>query len=276
MQNRRCDIYNGVKELILSDEDLASFYSGNMKIDALCNQYLLIKNKDDAIVDKYKFDGNKFVKIKYKTLESQILSKTKARNIRQELFLDMLEADIPLKVVFGQAGSGKSYLATAWALQEIQKGKFEKLVIVRNNITVQDVPDIGALPGSETDKLRGYAMFVSDIISEFMFDTYIATGKIQLAYLGNMRGRSISNSIILCSEAQNLNLPMIKMVVSRVGENSTLILDGDFDQIDRKKFETENGLMALVESLKGNALVGVMELIDVERSAVARLASLIK
>lgn len=255
---------------------MASFYTGNLKIDALYNQYLLIKNTEGQVIDKYRFDGNKFVRIRNRPLESQILSKIKARNIRQELFMDLLDTNIPLKVVFGTAGSGKSYLATAWALQEVHKGNYSKLVVIRNNIIAKDSTDIGAIPGDETQKLKSHCMFIADIIDEFMFDTLLQQGKIQLAFLGNMRGRSLSNSIILCSEAQNLNVNLVKMIITRIGDKSTLIFDLDWDQIDNRKFETDNGMISLVESLKGNPLVGIVELQDIERSAVAKLAALIK
>jgi PhoH-like ATPase len=90
-----------------------------------------------------------------------------------------------------------------------------------------------------------------------------------------MRSRSISDSYILCNEAQNLTADLVRMIISRVGENSRLIFDFDISQIDKKAFEKDNGMVALNESLKGNALFGSVELNEVERSEVAKLASLI-
>lgn len=270
-------MYNGIKIVDFSEEELASFYAGNLKVDALKNQYLLIRiNGDEKIVDKYRYDGAKFVKIKYKAIENQVLGRIKPRNQHQELLFDLLDTDIPLLGIAGCAGSGKTYCTTAHALQEVQKGKYERIVIIRNNISVSGVPELGILPGDTTDKLKESVAYIGDIISPFMFDTFLSQNKIEIVYLGTMRSRSISNSYILCNESQNLSTELIKMVITRVAEGSRLVFDFDLSQIDRKTFEKDNGMVAMTESLKGNPLFGMVELVDVERSAVARLASLIK
>ena len=105
---------------------------------------------------------------------------------------------------------------------------------------------------------------------------FLQQNKIQISYLGDMRSRSINNSIILCNESQNLNTELIKMIITRVGEDSRLILDFDLSQIDHKNFEKDNGMLAMLEGLQGNELFGAVELDRIERSAVARLAELIK
>jgi predicted ribonuclease YlaK len=86
----------------------------------------------------------------------------------------------------------------------------------------------------------------------------------------------LSDSIILVSEAQNLTTSLIKTILFRVWENSTIIFDADLDQIDKKCFEKDNGIVGMVESLKGNKLFGMCELDVIERSEVAKLAGLIK
>jgi PhoH-like ATPase len=247
-----------------------------LKVDALQNQYLLIK-QGDKIIDKFKFDKGKFVKIKYKSLESLILGRIKPRNIRQELYMDLLSNDsILVKCAMGVAGSGKTMLASAYALQELQNGNFERLVIIRNGITVQGIPELGILPGDATEKLKNSCLFMADIIGDIFFEDFLAKGKIQITYLGDMRSRSISNSIILCNESQNMNTEIIKMIITRVGENSQIIFDFDLSQIDRRSFEKDNGMTSMIEGLQGNEMFGIVELDRIERSAVARLAELIK
>ncbi len=269
-------MYNGLKILELSEEELADFYEGKLKVDALRNQYLLLKCNND-IVDKFRYDGSKFVKLKYQSFDSQILGKIKPRNLRQELYMDLLCNDkILVKAALGQAGSGKTFLATAYALQELQQGKYERIVIIRNGIKVQGVPDLGTLPGDATEKQKNSCLFMADIMGDLFFDNFLQQNKIQISYLGDMRSRSISNSIILCNESQNLNTELIKMVITRVAENSQLILDFDLSQIDHKNFEKDNGMIAMLDALQGNELFGAVELDRIERSAVARLAELIK
>lgn len=269
-------MYNGVKEITVTEKELADFYTGTLKVDALRNQYLLLKLGNE-IVDKFRYDGSKFVKLKYQSLDSQILGKIKPRNLRQELYMDLLCNDkIYVKAALGLAGSGKTFLATAYALQELQAGKYERLVIIRNGISVQGVPQLGTLPGDATEKQKNSCLFMADIIGDIFFDSFLQQNKIQISYLGDMRSRSINNSIILCNESQNLNTELIKMIITRVGEDSRLILDFDLSQIDHKNFEKDNGMLAMLEALQGNELFGAVELDRIERSAVARLAELIK
>jgi PhoH-like ATPase len=269
-------MYNGIKEVVLTDEELADFYSNKLKIDALQNQYVLIKDSQDIVVDKYRCDNSKLVKIKYRAIESQVLGKIKPRNVRQELLFDALDSPMPVICVTGPAGTGKSFISTAYALRELQNGKFNKFVVIKNHVSVQDIPELGALPGDVTEKLKSSCAFVADIISDFMFDSMLQGNKIEIGYLGNMRGRSLNECVVLVSEAQNLTTNLVKMIVSRIGENTKLIMDFDLEQIDKNAYSKDNGMMAMVESLKGNKLVGVIELLDVERSEVAKLASLIK
>ena len=269
-------MYTGVKEIVVTEQELANFYTGTLKVDAIRNQYLLLKLGNE-IVDKFRYDGSKFVKLKYQALESQILGKIKPRNLRQELYMDLLCNDkIYVKAALGVAGSGKTFMATAYALQELQAGKYERLVIIRNGISVQGVPQLGILPGDATEKQKNSCLFMADIIGDLFFDNFLQQNKIQISYLGDMRSRSINNSIILCNESQNLNTELIKMIITRVGEDSRLILDFDLSQIDHKNFEKDNGMLAMLEGLQGNELFGAVELDRIDRSAVARLAELIK
>jgi PhoH-like ATPase len=268
-------MYTGIKTVEFTEQELSDFYSGTLKVDALKNQYLLVK-LDGKVVDKFRYDGSKFLKLKYKAIESQILSKIKPRNQNQEMLFDLLDTDIPLLGIGGQAGSGKTYCSTAHALQELQNGKYQKIVIIRNNVSVANVPELGALPGDITEKLKESVAYMGDIISPFLFSDFLQKEKIQIVYLGTMRSRSLSNSYILCNESQNLSTELVKMIITRVGEKSRLVFDFDLSQIDKATFSKDNGMVAMTESLKGNPLFGMVELEDVERSEVAKLASLIK
>lgn len=268
-------LYTGVKEVSLTDEELCDFYNGDLKIDLLLNEYLLIKNKDGEILDKYKKEKDKVSKLKYKSFDSQLLGKIKPRNQRQEILMDLLCSEAKLLSISGVAGAGKTYLTTAHAIQELQKENYRKIVIIRNNVNIPDVPELGILPGDTTEKLKQSCAFMGDIITDFFFDSFLRDGKIEICYLGNMRSRSISDSYILCNESQNLNTSLVKMIITRVGENSRLVFDFDLSQIDKKSFEKDNGMLAMNEALKGNELFGACELDLIERSEVAKLASLI-
>lgn len=269
-------MYNGIREVDCTEEELAEFYEGKLKYELVPNQYLVIK-KGNNVVDKYKMDKDgKIQKVKYKIIESPIMGKIKPRNARQELYFDLLESDVPLTIVSSQAGCGKTFVATCFAIQELEKKKYDKILFLRNNVPIEGTGELGILPGDTNSKLRGYFGYVADILNPFMFENLITQGRIEIAWLGDMRGRNISNAIVLCSESQNLTKSLVKMIVSRMGENTRLIFDLDFEQIDNKKYEKDNGMMSTIESLSGNPMFGMIELVDVERSELAKLASLIK
>lgn len=269
-------MYNGIREVEVTEEELAQFYEGKMKYDLYPNQYLLLK-RDGEIVDKYKSDSEgKIVKLKYKTFDSTFMGKVKPRNLRQELYFDLLDSDVPLTLVSSEAGCGKTWVATCYALQELERKKYDKILFLRNNIPIEGVGDLGLLPGDSNDKLKGYFAYVSDILNPFMFENFLSNGKIEIAWLGDMRGRNISNSFVLCSESQNLTKALVKMIISRMGDNTRLVYDFDWSQTDNKKYEKDNGMRSIIDSLTGNPMFGMVELLQVERSPLAKLASLIE
>ena len=99
--------------------------------------------------------------------------------------------------------------------------------------------------------------------------------KLEIEHLGWIRGRSFSNAIIMCSEAENLTKQHVQLLIGRVGKGSNLWLDGDFKQVDSKIFEENNGLRIAIEKLKGNKLFGYVNLEKSERSETAALADLL-
>jgi len=268
--------YSGVKEVTLSDEDLALFYEDKLKFDLQENQYLVISHRD-KMVERLKYADGKIKKVKQKpTISNKMLGTLRPRNLRQELYFDLLESNTPLTMVSSMAGCGKTFLATAYALQELEKGTYNKILFLRNNVPIEGIDNIGYLPGDIGDKLKGYFAYIADILTREMFDFLIAQNKIEIGWLGDMRGRSISDSIVICSESQNLSTSLAKMLISRMGDGTRLIFDFDFDQIDKKEFKKDNGMVSIINSLTGNPLVGMIELLEVERSPLAELASLIK
>ena len=183
---------------------------------------------------------------------------------------------IGVKVLTGSFGSGKTFLMVAHALHLVSSNRFDKIVWVRNNISVKDTGELGYLPGTELEKLMPYCGPLVDHLGGLNgFTNLMSEGKIEVCHLGHLRGRDIRNSIILCSEAENLTKQHVQLLIGRVGENSQLWLEGDLAQTDKKIFEQNNGLRAAVEKLSGNPLFGYVHLPQTERSQIARLADLL-
>ena len=191
--------------------------------------------------------------------------------------MDLLKNNnIPVKLLTGCFGSGKSMLCIDAALEQIQKGNFEKIIFIRNNVQVKDTDQLGALPGSEDQKMLPYVMPMCDHCGGIEgVRTLMEQGKLEVIPLGFLRGRSICNSILYSMESENLTKEHIQLLIGRVDKGTHLWLDGDIKQRDRIAFEISKGLEIMVERLSGNHLFGYINLIKSERSEVAALADLL-
>lgn len=170
-----------------------------------------------------------------------------------------------------------TFLATAVALDMIDDGYYDKLIYVRNNFGVEDTKDPGALPGDLEEKLRPFLGPLIDIVGdEFIVDKLIDEGKVEQVHLGYLRGRSLKNCVVLVDESQNLTPSHIKMLISRMAENSKLIFCGDYSQADSKIFRNQsNGLLKMNERLQNHKLYGQIRLNKIERSEICQMADLL-
>jgi PhoH-like ATPase len=207
------------------------------------------------------------------------------RNTEQSLAIDlMMDVSIPLVTFVGKAGCGKSLIALAAALELVlEKREYDKFIIYR---PIQPVGnDIGFLPGSEAEKLEPWFTAIMDNL-EILFgaksgekwranlDAARRKEKIRMEAITYIRGRSISNAIILLDEAQNLDKDEIKTILTRIGEGTKIILTGDLNQIDTHHLDIQdNGLAYIIERFKNSALAGHITFTQGERSELATLAS---
>ncbi|RUS48457.1 PhoH family protein [Cohnella sp. AR92] len=205
-----------------------------------------------------------------------------ARNAQQRMALELLLNDeIPLVTLSGRAGTGKTLLTLAAGLMKVEdEHKYKKLLIARPVVPMGK--DIGYLPGEKEEKLRPWMQPIYDNL-EFLFDTkksgdldkiLMGLGSIQVEALTYIRGRSIPGQFIIIDEAQNLSKHEVKTIVSRVGENSKIVLLGDPEQIDHPYLDAmSNGLTYLIEQFKGEGVSGHVTLEKGERSRLAQLAA---
>lgn len=159
------------------------------------------------------------------------------------------------------------------ALDAVQKGEFEKIIFIRNNVQVKDTDQIGALPGDEYAKLLPYLMPFADHCGGVEgVQRLIEDDKLEVIPLGFLRGRSIRNAILYSMESENLTKEQIQLIMGRVDKGSQLWMDGDIKQRDKAVFEKSQGLETMIERLAGNKLFGYINLVKSERSPVAALA----
>lgn len=271
-------IEKGCIEIELSDEKLACFYNHKETYAELYqlkeNQYLLIKDSTGEVVDKYCYQNGELRPVVFLKLGSSFSGTIKPRNAEQYCLFDMLkDKTSKIKLVTGRFGSGKTLAMVYAALELIEKGKFDRIIWVRNNVPVKDAPEIGFLPGDDFAKMKPFlGPFLDHAGGNEGVTKLLEEDKLWVIPLGHLRGRSLKNCILLCSECENLTKEHIQLLMGRIDEGSQLWLDGDLKQRDKQVFEKSAGIEKLVNRLSGEKLFAYVHLKKSERSEVAALA----
>lgn len=267
----------GEEAMAMAYQDQDDDYEYKNLFNTPLNGYLIVRDADGNAVGWLRWNGERYVPIKYKNLNTTYSGKIKPLNDQQKLAFDLLQdQDITIKLLLGVYGSGKDYLMINHALDLIEKGKYDKIVWVRNNVEVKNSKPIGFLPGDPNAKILPFAGPLFDNLGgEVGLERAIADGIVELQHLGFMRGRSWDRSIIYSSEAENLTKEHIQLLIGRVGKESALWLNGDLRQIDEAVFESNNGITKMVERLAGHERFGMIYLPTTERSETARMADLL-
>jgi PhoH-like ATPase len=238
------------------------------------NEFIICVNEYGEPIDKFCYQNGLLRPVKFTTFSNVYTGKLKPRNIHQELAFDMLkDKTSTVKLVTGTWGTGKTMSLVVAALEAVEKGEFEKIIWVRNNVQVKDTDQIGALPGDEHAKLLPYLGPMMDHVGGAEgIDLLIGHGQLEVIPLAFLRGRSIRNAIIISSEAENLTKEHIQLLLGRVDKGSNLWMDADLKQRDRAVFEKSAGIETMIDRLKGEPLFGYVHLVKSERSETARLA----
>jgi len=175
--------------------------------------------------------------------------------------------------VFGPAGTGKTYVAATYAANQYTLKTIDKIVITRPHVAVGR--DVGYLKGSLEEKTLPWALPVIDVLEQHLtkgtVETAVKNGNIEVAPMALMRGRSFDKAFIIVDEAQNVTVHEMKMLLTRVGEGSTIVLNGDIQQSDIKE---TSGLAKITHLAKKHSLpLPVVEfgIDDVVRSATCKM-----
>lgn len=271
--------YLGYK-IIHDGEDIAKMYESDMTdncVGCLTNEYAITTDADGNAKDRFRWNGNKFVRVCDKPIVTKFGGKVSARNLQQELALDLIQNEsITIKMIAGRFGSGKTFLLSAAAIQMVERGVFDQIVFIRNNVEVRGSKPIGFLPGEYNDKLAPFAACFADHIGgESGLEMMMRDRKVVIQHLGFLRGRDIKNSVIFVSEAENLTKEHIQLIISRAGEGSQVWFDGDLKQRDAELFEKNSGMALAIDRLKGHPRFGYVKLLKSERSETAAMADLL-
>ena len=279
------DDYCGYLEVKFNDDALAHFYGNILPVndncfDLLTNQYLLIKDESGKVIDKYCWTGETFRPIPFCSVKSDTFGKIVPFNgdPYQQVALDCLENN-QITMLRGPAGSGKSYLAFGYMFQLLEKGKIDKIIIFCNTVATKGSAKLGFYPGSRTEKLLDSQignLLISKIGDRLYVEKLIEDGSLVLLPMSDIRGYDTTgmNAAIYISEAQNLDIELMRLALQRVSEDSICILDGDSKaQVDLSMYAgAKNGMRRVSKVFRGADFYGEVTLKNIHRSKIAALA----
>lgn len=272
-EKQESDEWSGWNNYYPDEEQLTSLYAKPTinVLNCKTNEFAKIY-EDNKVKDVLFWDGHEYRQLKYKEFTAPTGERISPRNLEQKMYLDLLQNDnVPIKLCIGRFGTGKSMFAETWGTHQLQMGKFDKIVFVKNNLDVKGAGKLGILPGDEIDKQYPWLRQIEDHLGSQLFEQYINEGRIEPAHLSTLRGRDLKNCLILVDEAENLLTTNIQLLLGRVAEGSQIIFCADVKQCDYKDAKM-SGIPRLIERLAGNPLFGMVRLTKTERSAVAACA----
>ncbi len=245
----------------------------------LANEYYILKNHSSSVLTHYNPGASVLEKVVKRPAYG-----IEPRNAEQVFALDaLMRQEVSVVTLTGKAGTGKTLLALAAALQ--QRQSYSQIYLARPVVPLSN-RDIGFLPGDIHEKLDPYMQPLWDNLSvikhKYSTDSaehtriadMIDKEKLVIAPLAYIRGRSLDKIFFIVDEAQNLTPHEIKTIITRAGEGAKMVFVGDIYQIDTPYLDSQsNGLTYLVDRMKGQELFAHVNLVKGERSALAELAS---
>lgn len=280
-------LYSGKSELTVPDSEIINllYAQGFVETEGLldfkpyCNQYFVVKCESNSALAYYNGKENRLERV-----NKDMAYGIKPRNAEQTFALHaIMNPDVQLVSISGSAGTGKTLLALAGALE--QRREYRQIYLARPIVPLSN-KDIGYLPGDIKSKINPYMQPLWDNLSfiknqysekdkEFKkIDELVEQEKLHIVPLAYIRGRSISNVMFIVDEAQNLTPHEIKTIITRAGENTKVIFTGDVFQIDTPYLDSQsNGLSYLIDRIKDNPLYAHVTLEKGERSELANLGS---
>ena len=200
------------------------------------------------------------------------------RSAEQRIAIDLLlDPEVGIVSLGGRAGTGKSALALCAGLESVLERQQQRKVIVFRPLYAVGGQELGFLPGDAAEKMNPWAQAVFDtlgsVVSQNVLDEVIERGMLEVLPLTHIRGRSLHDAFVIVDEAQSLERNVLLTVLSRIGQNSRVVLTHDVAQRDNLRVGRHDGVASVIETLKGHALFGHITLQRSERSAIAALVT---
>ena len=246
------------------------------------NQYIIIKNKSKEVIDLFKWNGDKYIPIKFTSFDSKLLGTIKPYqgDPYQKIACDSLVSN-KLTLLRGKPGSGKTLLAISYLISMLEKEKINKIIVFCNPVATVNAAKLGFYPGDRTVKLLDSQvgnLLSSKLGGRMIVEQMIQQEKLELLPFSDLRGFDSTgmNAGIYISEAQNLDKTLMKLALQRIGEDCICVIEGDDKtQVDLEAYEgNNNGMRALSKVFRGQPYYGEVTLQNCYRSQIAARAEL--
>lgn len=274
--------YSGYLEVVLNEVQLIDFYSNPTEntFELETNEYIILKDIHGQIIDKYCWTGAEYRPITYSTFSSKHFGDIKPmkNDIYQQFLFDSLMNN-KITLVRGAAGTGKSYISLGYLMYMLERGRIDRIVIFCNTVATKGSARLGFYPGTREDKLLDSQignMLASKFGSRIEVERMVESEKIILLPMSDIRGYDTSGmrAGVYITEAQNLDINLMKLALQRIGEDSVCVVDGDEKaQVDDVLYAgRNNGMRRLSQVFRGESIYGEIELKNVHRSKIAQIA----
>ncbi|MDO5627505.1 MAG: PhoH family protein [Mobilicoccus sp.] len=270
--------WTGLAELEISTEDMNELYENGRILhdgadDLPCHTGLILHSPRGSGLGRVGVDGA----VRLVRGDRDAFG-VHGRSAEQRIALDLLlDPDIGIVSLGGRAGTGKSALAMCAGLETVLERRQHRKVIIFRPIYAVGGQDLGYLPGTEAEKMGPWGQAVFDtlgaLVSSEVVEEILDRGMLEVLPLTHIRGRSLHDAFVIVDEAQSLERNVLLTVLSRIGQNSRVVLTHDVAQRDNLRVGRFDGIAAVIEVLKGNPLFAHMTLTRSERSPIAALVT---
>lgn len=270
--------WSGITELALSSEQMSDLYdqeiiSHEQVKDLPTNTGLVISSDRGHALGRVTSDGQ----VRLVRGDREVFG-LHGRSAEQRLAIDyLLDSDIGIVSMGGRAGTGKSALALCAALEAVLERRQHKKIMVFRPLYAVGGQELGYLPGTEAEKMNPWGQAVIDtlspLVSKEVLEHIQDRGILEVLPLTHIRGRSLHDAFVIVDEAQSLERNVLLTVLSRIGQNSRVVLTHDVAQRDNLRVGRHDGIAAVIETLKGQSLFAHVTLTRSERSAIADLVT---
>lgn len=275
--------YDGYKEVYLDSDEMSNFYSNMDKnlFGLHINEYLLVYDQESGeLVDRLCWTGEKYRHLSYDTFNSNYFGNVKPMkgDAYQSLAFDSLSNN-KITMIKGPAGTGKTYISLGFLLHKLERSRIDKIIVFCNTVATKNSAKLGYYPGTRDEKLLDSQignLLISKFGGRVAVEQMIDDEKLVLLPLSDIRGYDTTgmNAGIYISEAQNLDIELMKLTLQRIGEDGICIIDGDCKaQVDDIHFAgSSNGMKRASQVYRGEDVYGEVTLKNIHRSKIARIA----